>query len=536
MPEDEAMDNSNGNVELIKEKGGDESSNNNNNNTNNNNDDTSNAGSASSTSSRKLPQASTTTRNVTDEGESEKLLAKNETKVVFRLKLTMLAMLAAATAGVGYGVHRYISTSEQDSFESVFYDDSIKIFEALGSTLDQTLGAVDSFAASLVTYAQVTDAKWPFVTLPNYGVLGSKIRSLSKAVQISQYHLVMPEERLAWEAYSVQNSYWVKQDIERQKTDKTFDGLIVEDYTIFPRIFNNSIQPSPEQDFYLVIWQQAPIVPQFLPPYNWDASANDYGLMPVLDEVMAGKASISLVKNLADPNNPASIEGFKSVKTWIKAYIGPDEDVDEPFCSLDYPIMSGAADAVSVSPNSQNKKVVGILGVTFFWRDLVKDLLPNGRHDIVTVFDNGCGQSFTYEITGPDAVFLGTGDLHNSKYNGVLELSSRVDDLKAYSIRDSTYTGANLTNNFCPWEVHTYPSESMRDFYVTNDPIVFSLSAVGLSVAISIVFLMYDFLVERRQKRILHTGMFYFVCHSFGSTPSPEQSCNFTVGSPRHDP
>jgi hypothetical protein len=45
------------------------------------------------------------------------------------------------------------------------------------------------------------------------------------------------------------------------------------------------------------------------------------------------------------------------------------------------------------------------------------DLLPEGVTGIVTVIRNTCNQSFTYEINGPEATYLGEGDLHETKYD-----------------------------------------------------------------------------------------------------------------------
>jgi hypothetical protein len=57
------------------------------------------------------------------------------------------------------------------------------------------------------------------------------------------------------------------------------------------------------------------------------------------------------------------------------------------------------------------------------------DLLPEGVHGIIAVIKNNMNQSFTYEIIGPDAVYLGEGDLHEDVYDYM-----RVDvDLALYS-------------------------------------------------------------------------------------------------------
>ncbi len=46
----------------------------------------------------------------------------------------------------------------------------------------------------------------------------------------------------------------------------------------------------------------------------------------------------------------------------------------------------------------------------------------------------------------------------------------------------------------------------MEDDYITSNPIIFTVAAVLIFVFTSVVFLFYDVLVERRQKKVMSTG------------------------------
>ncbi len=72
-----------------------------------------------------------------------------------------------STVGVAVTVYRYVSTAEHTSFEGHFQDDSDKVLEAIGSTLELTLGSVDNFLVGMVSFARYTNATWPFVTVPD---------------------------------------------------------------------------------------------------------------------------------------------------------------------------------------------------------------------------------------------------------------------------------------------------------------------------------------------------------------------------------
>ena len=343
-------------------------------------------------------------KNIRSVNEPEQeIIAKEEDKAVFRLKLLVLAVLVASTVGVAIAVYLYIRDAEEDDFEAQFIGDSSKIFESIGITLDLTLGAVDSFLVGLVSFARFTNATWPHVTLPDYAVRVAKIRSLSKAVLVTQYHFVgAGEQRAKWENYSIANDYWVDESIAVQANDETYQGKIVTDYWTRGDIHSgadpNYTRPGP----YLPKWQQAPVIPIYA-PYNWDAMsypslANAWPFL--VDEQ---RVVMSEVTNLADLADPESVRRAEGNNRYIKDYIGEDEDESEPFSDLYYPILNTAADSVTIpdkKDGASTSNVVGIFAMTFFWRDLLKDILPSGSDGAVVVVGNDCNQAFSYKIDG----------------------------------------------------------------------------------------------------------------------------------------
>ena len=419
-------------------------------------------------------------------------IASEENKNVARLRLIVIIFLVVCTAGVAFGVHRYVSKAEEASFEENFEDDSDKVLEAIGSTLDQTLGSVDNYLAGLVSFARYTNSTWPFVTLPDYAVRLAKLRSLSKAVLVTQYHYVKGDERSDWESYSVANDAWVQQGIDNQRTDPTFQGTIVESFWTRGDI-HDSADPYDAPGPYLPKWQQAPVVPIYA-PYNWDAMTFP-SLARSLDVVQGDRRiAISDVSNIPYPNEPESAQQAEGNNNFIKDYVGDAEDETEPFSDLYFPILDYAADFVTIpdeSPESGN--FVGVFAMTFYWRDLIKDILPTDSNGIVVVFENKCGQTFTYQVNGPQTVYLGLGDLHEPQYDALEKLSPLVD-LDAFSIRARSYTGRPLSDQGCAYTLRVYPSSEMHDIFTSSNPLIFTLVAVAIFVFTSLVFIGYDYM------------------------------------------
>ena len=161
--------------------------------------------------------------------EEREIIAKQETKAVFRLKLLVLLLLTLFAVGTALAVFYYTTGSEQDQFEDQFKDDAHKVLEAVGSSLDKTFGAFDSLAVAAVSYARATNQSWPNVTLPDYGIRAAKVLELSDAFTINICPFVTPEQRAGWEEYASvegEHIYWVNETLAIQETWKNYYGPI----------------------------------------------------------------------------------------------------------------------------------------------------------------------------------------------------------------------------------------------------------------------------------------------------------------------
>lgn len=70
-------------------------------------------------------------------------------------------------------------------------------------------------------------------------------------------------------------------------------------------------------------------------------------------------------------------------------------------------------------PLDTNREIMGVLAGASAWDVALLDLLPDGVVGIHAVVSNNCGQSYTYEIRGGDALYLGPEDLHETQYDGM---------------------------------------------------------------------------------------------------------------------
>jgi class 3 adenylate cyclase len=184
-------------------------------------------------------------------------------------------------------------------------------------------------------------------------------------------------------------------------------------------------------------------------------------------------------------------------------YVGEEDgNHTEPFSDLFYPILSPPVDSPDFLQDASENDVAGVVAVTFYWRELIRHILPSGSDGMNVVVANTCNQTFTYELRGEEAFYLGPSDLHDSEYD---HLQQSIP-LGALGVSDR-YSGLPLSNRGCQYMLHTYPSTTMRLDFDTSYPATFTVSAVVIFLFTSMIFVIYDYLVERRQKKVLSSAL-----------------------------
>jgi len=151
------------------------------------------------------------------------------------------------------------------------------------------------------------------------------------------------------------------------------------------------------------------------------------------------------------------------------------------------------------------RSIVAFLSMDIFWQAFLEDILPSSNDGIYVVIENTCNQSFTYQLFGKSVTYMGEGDLHETEFDD-LQRSTVFGEPLMEPISSDTYVGAPLDESFCPYTFYIYPSTDMHRNYVSTRPVILSFSAFSIFLFTSIVFILYDVLVERRQRLVLHSA------------------------------
>jgi hypothetical protein len=212
--------------------------------------------------------------------------------------------------------------------------------------------------------------------------------------------------------------------------------------------------------------------------------------------VATGKATLSYLQtNHSGSNTEDLIRTFMTLNQYRHQKVDYTARLD-PMTQVSYPVFD------SFHPTEKN--VSGVLVTTMFWRVIFSNVLPARNKGVVCVLSNTLGEQVTYQLDGRTATLLGEGDLHDRSYNDMVVSRDIAEYVSERATPDSSsYTFVELDGGYTSYRIDVYPSKTMEDFYITSDPIIYAVAVASIFLFTSLVFVLYDFLVERRQKKVM---------------------------------
>ena len=453
---------------------------------------------ASSALARQASQKSEVSRGESSHSSSLRGFIEAKSRAALVVRAVFLFILFASAVSVALLVYYYTTNEQQDEFRAEFHSDADKIFQTIATTFDTTLAAADNFVAAIVAHKYAMNGTFPFVALSNYPLQAAKVKSLSKAYVTSLHYLVSEEQRNDWEKFAAENNRFVQEAWNLQAQDSSWQGSLA----TFPRFQNQLFAKSyiipPGDGPYLVSWQNYPIVfdPQ-MAPYNYDVFSLPSLARHWLPVIESKRPMVTRFENVMDPFSVRSKEEQQRIDR-IRNFIPADENPAEPVMTLIYPIID-QKESVKVDPDRVNEaQFVGTLSFSLFWRELLRNSLPDKSKGIYVVTETLCGQSFTYEINGARTFYIANTDVHESRYD-YMQVSKSFTSIvmkQEVSGKQRFYSGVPLSDASCPVTIKISPSESYENLYKTGDPMIFAISAGLIFVLAGGIFVLYDYLVD----------------------------------------
>ena len=165
----------------------------------------------------------------------------------------------------------------------------------------------------------------------------------------------------------------------------------------------------------------------------------------------------------------------------------------------------------SLTPRAPGRRgehgIVGVITAFVEWRHYFRGLLPDEVIGVHAIVENTCGldgeqQVFSFDLSGPNVTFMGAMDIHDWVYDD-LEITV---NLTSALFGNETADGGSAADIDCQHVVRLFPSDQMKEFYMNVAPIVYAGFVVFVFVLTAGVFILYDWLVERRQGKVMDSA------------------------------
>ena len=382
-----------------------------------------------------------------------------------------------------------------------FQFNTLKVIASFEEEAAKRQSAITASSLSLSSYAKHSNESWPFVALPDWEPKANTIIGLADIMALMVFPLVKGSEMQAWGEYSAMNLDWYYDGMAMHESaagnppgNSSTDNVT----GIFPFIFtmDNEAEggirvPTQEEGPFFPLWQYSPQIP--LPIINVDL----LGTPTAVNELSYYLASDDNRKDILGP--AFDFSGEKQTASYTDMILQRrGENLKYEGGPLSYfytPVYERVLDTSS--------PLVAVVQAFIYWQPYFEGLLPDSARGIIAILENGCNQSYTFEIDGQKAEYVGVGDLHDSSYdyleaNGIVFGAANRESEPA-STTTEEYDG-------CTYSIRVYPSKTTEDKYMTSTPVIVAVSMFAVFAATAIVFLLYDRFVEKRQKIVLETA------------------------------
>lgn len=394
-----------------------------------------------------------------DELGRVKAMISQETKAVNVLRIIVTGAMILVAAGTTYATHLYLTRQETEDFQAHYDEVSAAIAESLSF---QAIALRNSFKTSsdhITGMTKQDNAKWPFFTIPDFAIHGQNLREATRTVGLMVTHDVSLTELMPWSGYTMQNGGWIHGEYVPSiyRTDPETSEVL---YAI------SDIGMGP----YQPIWEVDPL--PYFPIMNYDVMpelGNSLDAIEATGEAIIGPG--------ASTQQLAQI--FPSA-TDFSPY------PNEPYSAISQPIFA------SFEPDA---KRVGLLIGFLRWGIYLSGILSESTRGInVVLHSETCNETNTWELVGPEAVFLGSGWKNDAKYQ-----------------EDEVHVSFNLYKNqtnvmrygACIFDIYIYPTQSFEEQYKTHTPVLVTFAVGSIFTFVVVVFFAYDWYQRRRNKKVL---------------------------------
>lgn len=363
------------------------------------------------------------------------------------------------------------------------------------------------------------------VTHPQFSIRANRVQQLVGGSVTGFAPLVLNWQKTSWEAYAIENQDWIEEAL-------AMEGITEEPGEISATIYPHDNAPhndAMESTVYFPIWQVFPT------PMNASSSPvmlDLYSvplLQQVIDKVISTRhATITPVQDLEFLLHYENISPMTDSEHESE---DEDTDIDEDHeASMEHSkdgeghdghssITSLFLEPVFAAYNEQGP-VIGIVFSFVDWQVFLSGILEDEAEGMVIDLENTCDSSrYSFYVTDNDDVkFLGDDFEHDPNYSSMSERNA-LDGSGEESSSDSSDRRRILQENSedpqdssdhdgieCGFYVSTHATGGFVDNWERNTTVLYTIVVVSIFLFTGMIFLIYDWLVQRRQEKVMDTA------------------------------
>lgn len=313
--------------------------------------------------------------------------------------------------------------------------------------------------------------------MPNFDIRTTNPFEQLAGAELYIFSPIVPaSNRAGFESYAWDEQGWIEEDLSLRGLGGIRPGKIPRRIYSFSGLYEEETQ---EVEFHVPIWQVSPV------PTDASIVLLDLYSHPSFNRMINDCINVqhTLLSEVLDQSFLSD-----SIETL-------DQDPDRDHHPRSYAIEPIFDSFIST------KELVGFVFAVVPWDTYFLDILPPGTEGYIVRIKDTCGSTFAYRLDGPEAIYLGEDFVPNPKYSHLVKGSEFAEFARFDGEAVSDYV------THCSYSLEVHPSDKLAAEYLSsNTPILYSGVIFVVFFFTAMVFVLYDYSVQRRQRKVLMTA------------------------------
>ena len=466
--------------------------------------------------------------------EADEVVASRESRQLCWLRGIVLIALLLASFMVSSIIFYSSRKGEVEQYEIEFYDNANNIMDVCETHLRQSLRSLDDFGVAVTSYGR-TSFEWPYVTIPDFGVRAASVRNTANIGFLGLAPRIDDTKRQVWGNWSssgassstdwIEDALAYEQEFRSVGSSSDKDSILNDGYgrrmvkeddeeeglktpvkvssttgvamSIYKKDGSQSIVDQGESSYY-PMWYHSPVQKDLI---NYNILSHRQSGEEAQIAINSQRVVISRVLDIMSSADDVGGVTYQATDE-------PFGEVALPGSYIYFPIFSSYH-----YHRTSHRELVGLLIATFDWKSYLSPRkIPDTANGIHIVVANACGDAFTFQVQQEAIVFVGEGDLHERQFDDMMVAMDLPTILKTTTTDNDdgedriSSNGIEFNDEYCSMSLHIFPSNGMKRTYYSDKPMFFTIMIVVVFLFTAVVFETYDWMVERRQKKIADTA------------------------------